>query len=69
MVPAESKSNRVIESILAESPVVRIRASKPDPYDGLKGQAYIQARNLAKPVQRVQTSAHTELASTVAGAA
>ncbi|SDH05454.1 hypothetical protein SAMN05216320_109126 [Duganella sp. OV458] len=49
------------EQALAESPVVRIRASRPDPYAGLKGHAYIKARNLAQPVKRVQTYAHASL--------
>lgn len=34
--------------------VVRIRASKPDPYAGLRGHDYIKARGLgATPIQRL----------------
>lgn len=44
--------------------VVRIVEKTADPFHGLTGHAYIQARNLNRPVQRVQTSAHTELATT-----
>jgi len=40
------------------------RVTALDPYKGLKGHDYIKARNLNKPVQRVQTSAQTDLAST-----
>ena len=61
MVPAESKLNCATSSELADTPVVRTRACAPDPFLGLKGHAYIKARNLAPSVQRVQTSAHAEL--------
>ena len=37
---------------------VIVRTTALDPFQGLKGHAYIQARNLDKPVRRVQTSAH-----------
>lgn len=43
-----------------ETPAVRIVSSTADPYDGLKGHAYISARGLAAQVQRVQTSAHDQ---------
>jgi len=42
-------------------PAVRVIKHIEDPYAGLKGHAYIKARNLNPPVQRVQTSAHNEL--------
>jgi hypothetical protein len=54
----ESFQRSFIEHPLAENPVVRIRESRPDPYQGLKGHDYIKARNLAPVVKRVQTSAH-----------
>lgn len=60
MVPPESKSTCAATSELAELPVVRTRVFTPDPFHGLKGHAYIKARNLAPYVQRVQTSAHAE---------
>lgn len=41
---------------------VRVRATVDDPYAGLKGHAYVEARGLNVKVARVQTSAHTELA-------
>jgi hypothetical protein len=62
MAQAKSKPDRSTTVDLAIPPVVRTRALSPDPFKGLKGHAYIKARNLAQPVQRVQTSAHTELA-------
>lgn len=31
---------------------VRVRISAPDPFDGLRGHAYIQARGLAKRIKR-----------------
>lgn len=37
---------------------IRTRAVGRDPHYGLKGHAYIAARNLNTHVQRVQTSAH-----------
>lgn len=58
MVSPESHPRGFNEQALAENPVVRIRASRPDPFAGLKGHDYIKARNLAPSVQRVQTSAH-----------
>lgn len=58
MASLESPQRSFIEHQLAENPVVRIRESRPDPFQGLKGHDYIKARNLAPPVQRVQTSAH-----------
>lgn len=45
-------------------PTIRVVASAMDPFHGLKGHDYIKARNLNPPVQRVQTSAHLELAAT-----
>jgi hypothetical protein len=57
MATAESK---LTEFDAAETPVVRVLASAPDPYVGLKGHAYIAARKLARRVQRVQTFAHVE---------
>lgn len=57
MVPEESKSTRLTTLSLSETPVVRTRAIAADPYEGLKGHAYIKARNLSQPVPRVQTSA------------
>ncbi|WP_428718553.1 hypothetical protein [Undibacterium curvum] len=39
-------------------PKVRVRATARDTYAGLRGQAYIAARNLGK-AQKVQTSAQT----------
>lgn len=36
---------------------VRIRAQAKDAYAGLRGHAYIDARQLNAPVKRVQTSA------------
>ena len=42
---------------IKEAVVIRIRDSKPDPYSGLRGHAYIAARGLNPPVKRVQTSA------------
>ena len=41
-----------------EQAKVTVRVTAPDPYAGLKGHAYIKARNLNKPVRPVQTSAH-----------
>lgn len=62
MAQAESTLDRSTNLHIAISPAVRTRAISPDPFEGLKGHAYIKARNLAQPVQRVQTSAHTDLA-------
>ena len=42
---------------LIDAFIVRTCASKSDPYKGLYGQAYIEARGLKQPVNRVQTSA------------
>ena len=42
---------------IKEKTVVRIRATAPDAYSGLRGHAYIAARGLNPPVTRVQTSA------------
>lgn len=39
--------------------IVTVRSTAPDPYEGLKGHAYIKARKLNSPIQRVQTSAQT----------
>ena len=40
------------------SPTIRVIKHIDDPFAGLKGHAYIKARNLNKPVKRlVQTSA------------
>lgn len=64
MIPTESNSPRFTEHSLAENPEVRIRSIASDPFVGLKGHDYIKARNLNRPVMRVQTSAHTELAPT-----
>lgn len=36
---------------------VRVLSTHPDPFAGLKGRDYIQARGLNKPVTRVQTNA------------
>lgn len=36
---------------------VRIRASAPDPFAGLRGRAYIAARKLDKPVARIDDPA------------
>lgn len=58
MASTESSQRGLTKHPLAENPAVRIRESRPDPYHGLKGHAYIKARNLAPPVKRVQTSAH-----------
>lgn len=44
--------------------VITVREVSVDPYAGLKGHEYLEARNLNKPVQRVQTSAHIAPAST-----
>lgn len=43
--------------LCGQGPHVRIVAKHDDPYHGLKGHAYIKARNLSPQVQRVQTSA------------
>lgn len=40
---------------------VRIISKTHDPYEGLRGHAYIRARNLNQPIKRVQTSAHDVL--------
>jgi hypothetical protein len=61
MARAESKPTRSKSLDPAESLVVQTRVTSPDPFQGLKGHAYIKARNLARPVQRVQTSALIEL--------
>lgn len=61
MVSEESKSTRLTTLSPSEAPVVRTRAIAADPYEGLKGHAYIKARNLSQPVPRVQTSAHNGL--------
>lgn len=61
MVPEESKSTRLTTLSHSKTPVVRTRAIATDPFEGLKGHAYIKARNLSKPVPRVQTSAHNNL--------
>lgn len=44
-------------------PTYKVRVVKiiDDPYAGLKGHAYIEARNLKTLVQRVQTSAHVQV--------
>ena len=63
MASPDSSLIRFTEPALAKSPVIRIRESRPDPFQGLKGHDYIKARNLNPPVQRVQTSAHTGLAA------
>lgn len=39
-------------------PVVRVVQQRDDPFANLKGHAYIKARSLSRPIQRVQTSAH-----------
>lgn len=39
---------------------IRIRATARDKFAGLRGSAYIHARQLNQQVQRVQTSALTE---------
>ena len=43
----------------------RVRASSPDPYAGLRGHAYIAARGLNKPVQRLDTGVLTDRARTL----
>ena len=40
-------------------PVVRVVQQTDDPFANLKGHAYIKARSLNQPVQRVQTSAQS----------
>lgn len=42
---------------------VTIRSSRPDPYAGIKGHDYIAARELNRPVQRVQTFAQATAAT------
>lgn len=42
----------------ADFSFARTRAKATDLLEGLTGHQYIKARNLNKPVQRVQTSAH-----------
>lgn len=42
------------------APVVWVRSKTADPFEGLKGHEYIEARKLSPLVQRVQTSAHAE---------
>jgi hypothetical protein len=44
----------------ATSERVRVIRCVDDPYAGLKGHAYIAARKLNLPVQRVHTSAHCQ---------
>lgn len=39
---------------------IRTRATARDPYAGKRGHAYIVARQLNKPVQKVQTSAQAQ---------
>ena len=57
MVSPPTPKHSPFESVPAESIEVRVISSHPDPYAGLKGHAYIQARGLNSPIQRVQTSA------------
>lgn len=45
---------------LTETSNVRVVSYKADPYEGLKGHAYIVARGLSAHVNRVQTSAHNQ---------
>lgn len=61
MVQIDSHASSTSNAIGERVPVVRIRARCHDPFNGLKGHDYIKARNLAPPVQRVQTSAHAGL--------
>ena len=39
---------------------VRVRASTLDPFEGLRGHAYIAARGLNKPVERLDAGVATE---------
>lgn len=43
---------------LTESPDIRIRAVARDSFEGLRGHAYIIARQLNTRIERVQTSAN-----------
>lgn len=45
-------------------PKVRVVSTTPDPFAGLTGHAYLRARNLDRPVERVQTSARFRKTST-----
>ncbi len=40
--------------------VIRTRATARDKFAGLTGHAYVAARQLNTPVQKVQTSAHVQ---------
>lgn len=46
-------------AIYTDSHAHLLQHSRLDPYAGLRGHDYIAARNLNKPVQRVQPSAHS----------
>ncbi len=58
------KPSFTTDALIEESPAVRVVQVRPDLYTGLKGHAYIKARNLSPQVQRVQTSAHGKAGAT-----